>query len=408
MEDRPQVARLSDGRQSGRSLLGVVIVAVVAVAIVGVGLLGERPEAPPAPEPRPAVTSAARTPAAVAVVPSATAAASEPPAADRFEALRAGYSVEYPANPSRRPTVYDDGALVVYGFSAPGAFGVRATIAVSVGSPAQGASLLAVGETTRIYADTLDGLTERYVDATGTSRYSLSELLVDGHPGRVLRPDADDWMTAAVGLIVAGDRAFVAIASGFEELEPFASDAAGSPNEVGLRQFLAGMTFGPGLFVERTLGFQVPMLVDERPFAVAVGLRPDLAGIVVFGDGEPLGDETWSHSIAVSVGTESRPALTRGLPSALPHPATRRIWAPTLPALVQAYRRLVDLGDALPPVSIELAGEPAVRIIRADGLAATVLAVHRGRVYIISTTGRDRVERAPHFEEFLATFAFLE
>jgi hypothetical protein len=133
-----------------------------------------------------------------------------------------------------------------------------------------------------------------------------------------------------------------------------------------------------------------------------------VAGIWAFDDGDQLDADTWSHGIAVSVGTETRPALVRSLPSALEPPAQRRMWASTLPELVRLYRRLVDLGDGLPTVPTTLGGVDAALVVRADGLAATILAVRDGRVYIVSTSGLVRPERAPHFDEFVEAFTFLD
>ena len=84
------------------------------------------------------------------------------------------------------------------------------------------------------------------------------------------------------------------------------------------------------------------------------------------------------------------------------------MWAATLPDLVRLYRRLVDVSDGLPTVPTTLGGVDAALVLRADGLAATILAVRDGRVYIVSTSGLVRPERAPHFDEFVEAFAFLD
>ena len=176
----------------------------------------------------------------------------------------------------------------------------------------------------------------------------------------------------------------------------------------GLDRFLETFSFGTSLFVSRELGFQVPLPIEAKPFGVAPN-RPSEAGygFWVFADGVPVGDEQWSHSIAVSVGSSLHPALVRTLPSRVRVPDPRRIWSASLVELQAAY--LGAIGGTPGSVStIQLGGELALVIEHPDGLAKAILAIHRGRVYIVSTTGFYSREAAPDFDEFVAAFTFLE
>lgn len=374
MEQRPELVRLSPGRGSGRGLVGVAVVVVLSVAVVGAGFLGNlgrEPTPPPGPTARPVASPSDRS----------TPAPTAEPA--RIELPFVGYAVRYDGEPQ----LYDEDTFGIYRDAS-------GQVTVAVGTPSRGASLLGEGITTRIYAGSLDRLGLAYLAETPFTLTGGDDITVDGQPARVLALGVgpDGGPIAVTALFVYGNRSYVISAPDRRTLDPF----------------LAGFTFGPGLFVSRDLGFQVPLLVDERPFGATASSGEDsTSGLWVFSDGDRLADGQYSHVIGVSVGTEAQPAFVRNAPSALPHPGTRRLWAPTLADLVRTYRRIVDLGEGLVAPTI-LGGEPATLVIRADGLAATVLAVHDGRAYIISTTGAAAVERAPHFEQFLATFTFLE
>ena len=126
----------------------------------------------------------------------------------------------------------------------------------------------------------------------------------------------------------------------------------------------------------------------------------------MFGDGIAVGDR-WSDSIGVSVGTMLHPALVRVLPSLNPKPTPYRIGATSLIGLQSAY--LAAIADQVgSSTTVRLGGELALLIERPDGLGATDLAVHRGRVYLVETSGAGLQDAAPHFEEFLAGFEFLD
>jgi hypothetical protein len=372
MDDRPELVRLSPGRGPGRGLVGVVAVAVLSVVVIGTGFAGNlgREPAPP-----PASARAATATAAPTVAPSEDAAI--------VDLAHVGYRVRFEADPQ----LYDEDTFAIYGRG----FDV---VTVAVGTPLRGASLLGEGIATRIYAGSLDRLGQAYLAATPFTVTGGDEITIDGYPARLLSLGrrAEGQARAVTALALVGNRAFVISSSDRSTLDAF----------------LAGFTFGPKLFVSRELGFMVREPVDDAPFGVTVGLGDAVTGLWVFDDGVQLDADAWSHGIAVSVGTETRPALVRSLPSALPPPAQRRMWAPTLPDLVRLYRRLVDVGDGLPAVPTTLDGVDAALVIRADGLAATIVAVRDGRNYIVSTSGLVRPERAPHFEEFLESFAFLD
>lgn len=305
------------------------------------------------------------------------------------------------------PLTFDDGQLAVFGIGwedPRGAF--ESVIAVAVGTPASGASLLAAGIAARIHGSTLDELQAAFLVEVSGAAGPAQEIAVDGEVARRLRFERSAGRSDLAVLALHADRSFVIMALGFPRAVgwPPRPDLAESAVDAFLRRF----HFGPGLFVSRELGFQVDLPVDERPVgATASSSRRARTGIFSFSDGDRLADGEYTHVIGVSVGTADAPAFVRNVPSGLPQPATRRLWAPTLADLVRAYRRLVDPGDGL-TVPATLDGEPAMLVLRADGVAATLLAVHDGRVHVISTTGRSVVERAPHFARFLASFAFLD
>ena len=89
--------------------------------------------------------------------------------------------------------------------------------------------------------------------------------------------------------------------------------------------------------------------------------------------------------------------------------ATKRIvslWEPSLAALVQSYS--VAVGSAGYEVRTALGGEPALYFDHPGGVGAAVLAVHRGRAYILSAFGTDDPTPAPQFQAFLDSFTFLD
>lgn len=376
------------GRGGGPGGVVAVLIAVaIGAGIVGVGFLGEG--GPPAAQPAPATAG-----------PS-TRATPQPTAIRQrfFEAPLAGYRVaEEPGE--RRPLLFDGGLLAV--FESPQQ--PSALVAVSVGTPSRGASLLGLGVTDRVYGRTLDRLVAAYGGVQGAP-FATDEVMIDGERGALVRfgPAATD--PPAVALIAKGNRAFVITATGFDAV---ATDAAGDPSVLALGRFLERFRFGPSLFVSRDLGFEVAMPLDTLPFGAESVDDEAAAGLWVFDDGVALDADEHSHVIGVSVGSEARPAYVRILPSEVLQPRTRRIWGATLEELVDTYSAAVAPWGPIGPERIRLGRTWAVRLLRADGLAETVVAVHAGKSYIISTTGRGAIEAAPHFEDVLATFAFLE
>lgn len=53
-------------------------------------------------------------------------------------------------------------------------------------------------------------------------------------------------------------------------------------------------------------------------------------------------------------------------------------------------------------------GERALRVNAPGNVGAAILVAHRGRAYIISTTGLASAEVAPRFDQFLADFRFFD
>ncbi|MBM4407177.1 MAG: hypothetical protein FJ038_00925 [Chloroflexi bacterium] len=238
MDERPELVRLSQGRGAGARLLGVAAASLIGTAIVAAGAFGgsDRDE----PRPRPAAT----------VQVSAARDTTHAPAATRHATVtlpHQGYAVTYDGT----PMLYDDDALAIYQLG-------DAVVSVAVGTPANGASLLGQGITARINGRTLDQLTDAYLAAIGTGAESSAAIAVDGEPGLMLRltPGTGPGYGpgSAAALFLVDRRAFV----------------FWSHLETALRAFLGGLTFGPGLFVSRDLGFQVPLLVDEPPFGATV------------------------------------------------------------------------------------------------------------------------------------------
>jgi hypothetical protein len=309
----------------------------------------------------------------------------------------AGYSVTYERDGSHRPIVFDDGALTIFGFGErvpDGAY--PGSIRVAVGTPALGAAVSGRSGVRYVFGTTLAELLRTFlrqeehvpVAKSGTSVDASAAMILDFQGETV----ADEqW---SVGLIAHGGRTFVVTATGFETLYPTES----APARRGLLAFLADFQFTTPLFWSRQLGFEVPLPVAAEP---DVGI----AGSVVFADGEQSPDGAWSHAISVSVGSRMERAVAQVL--AGPGPSRgERIWAPSLVELQAVYATAIG-GRTGSSTTIELDGELALLVDRPNGLAATVLAVHAGRVYIISTTGFALREHSPGFEAFLEAFTFL-
>jgi hypothetical protein len=390
-DDRVELVAVG-GRAGGPGALMAVMVAVaLGAGIVGVGFLGEGGP-PPAPERASSAGPNARPTTEPTPSPQAY-----------FEAPLAGYRVA--VEPGERPALLFERGLIAL-FQSPdtgSAGGFPAGVTVSVGTPSRGASLLALGVTDRVYGRTIDRLVAAYTRSQGAPVAS-DVVTVDGDPAALLW-SGPRGEVAPVALVVKGNRSFVISATGFDSV---ATDAAGHPSEIGLRRFLERFRFGPSLFVSRDLGFEVAMPVDTLPFGAESVDDEAAAGLWVFDDGTQLEGSEHSHAIGVSVGSEARPAFVRILPSELRQPQTRRIWGATLDELVAAYTAAVAPWTPIGPERVRLGRERAVRLVSADGLAETILAVHAGKSYIISTTGRGSVATAPHLDDFLATFAFLE
>ena len=399
---REQIVPLTrlGGRDSGRgAALAVGGVLVAVAALVGAGILGRLSE-----QPRASAAPLASPPSAPTPGPDKTAAAPGD-AGDVVVVPGGGYSVRFAADSRRRPVLLDDGALAVFPFGPENAAGASdGTIQVSVGTPARAAAIMGANGPGEVFGASLEDLRLQYLGELSDHVITRSAQEIAGQTAIVVRVDDGAGGMRAVALIAHGGRNFVITASGFQILYGAISDF---PAELGLERFITGFRFGTSLFVSRELGFQVPLPVDARPFGTAVKLPPGEAnGLYVFGDGVAVGDR-WSDSIAVSVGTMLNPALVRVLPSLNPKPTPYRIGATSLIGLQSAY--LAAIADQVgSSTTVRLGGELALLIDRPDGLGATVLAVHRGRVYLVETSGAGLQDAAPHFEEFLAGFEFLD
>ena len=393
------LVRLGGSGNGRRSWLAVGLVLATAAGLVAVGALN-RTEPPPE-------TAAAPT---AAFAPAATlAATAEPSAAAPEVAWRlsreditleggvvqirsAGYRVAYATDEGHQPAISDDGALAIFGFGDRDTDGgYPELVSVAVGTPAKGALIPTSRRFPRIYGRTVDELQAAYGELTGVEVTAVDYVVIDGQIARQLQSFKGTPLQSAMVITVHGKRAFVFNATSLELL----------------REFLSGFRFGPPLFVSEGLGFQVPLPLSGRPFGTEVGIQPDpVTGLYVFDDGVQLDQATYSHAIGVSVGTEARPALVRVIPSDLRAPPFRRIWGATLSELTTAYQRVAGPGTGV--LSTRLGGEPALLIVRADGMAVTVLAVHEGRAYLVMTNGHDAIEAAPSFQIFLDSFTFLD
>jgi hypothetical protein len=146
----------------------------------------------------------------------------------------------------------------------------------------------------------------------------------------------------------------------------------------------------------------------EQPFgAVRDHAGGEADGFLVFPGGRMSAPGAWLHVIGVSVGSEEYPARVEVLPGGIATPQPARIWADSLVGLQSAYLEAIG-GRRGSSATIRIAGELALLVERPNGLAAAILAVRRGSVYIISTTGSRVAEPAPGFGDFLEGFEFLD
>jgi hypothetical protein len=169
---------------------------------------------------------------------------------------------------------------------------------------------------------------------------------------------------------------------------------------------LAAPSAGQSIYLNPNLGFSVVVDLPDSAKGTWVehGQLPDVGGEVVFvvpvrGFAGGLGD------IAVVVGSKQNPAAIRiGVASPV-----ARLWQPSLVALVQAYALLLDgqLGSETP---VTLDGERALLLGNPGGAAAVVLAVHNGRVYVISALDGPPSQGWPGttLAAFVASFRFVD
>ena len=384
--------------------IGVTLAGLTVAAIVGVGLFGGGVPGPvPAPERSPgdgARTAAERSAGPIGSGTAGTGGRSGP----RIIRVRSGYEVTYDRDAAHRPVILDRGALAIFGYGErvpDGAY--PGTVRVAIGTPAQGAPVSGDEDFRRVYNTNVSDLKKDYLAVTESAHNVGFYRLVNGDSALELGFPDGHW----TALVVHGNRAFVITATGFETIY---GDWL-QPARKGLEVFLE--TFRPigTLFVSVRDGYQVPMPVETvaaRPDGQERATPAPTDGVMRFEDGAELEPGRWSHVIAVSVGTQEQPALVTALPGAAGRPGTgdARIWAPDLAGLHAAY--LHAIGDPVATsTGIRLGGEPALLIEGPGAFAATVLTVHAGRAYIISTTGVALSEPAPGFEAFLEVFEFL-
>lgn len=382
------------GRGAGaRARVAVVGVIAALAGLVGLGVLGGSESVDP--EPAPSLVAAIASPDRSAA-PSEAPPTGVPAHSRVVTPGTAGYEVAYPRDASHRPVIFDDGSLAIFGYGERVPDGTYpGTVRVAVGTPARGAPVLGTAGQADIHADTAGELWAAYRAIETEAPSARRTFRVDGAPAVILGFDASgpDARARAVALIAHGGRSFVIIAAGFETLLP----GFRNPADAGLVRFLAGLRFTTPLFSSRELGFQVP-----QPLDVPAQISDE--GTVVFAGGQQDRDGGRSLAISVAVGTEGTPAVSQVLPGA-GAPRVRRIWASSLVQLQEAYGEAVS-GRVGSSTTIRLGGELALLVQRPNGLAATVLAVHRGRAYIVSAAGSPGPPAV--FEEFLEGFRFLD
>ena len=401
LDEKPPVTLTRvGGRGAGARARGAAVGVIAALTgLVALGALGggESGDPRPVPSRAAAIASPDRS-----VAPPEAAPTAAPARSRVITPGTAGYEVAYPRDGSHRPVIFDDGSLAIFGYGERVPDGTYpGTIRVAVGMPAQGALVLGPGGQEFLHADTVGELWAAYRAVEAHVPSARLTYRVDGAPAMILAFDASGpgARARAVALIAHGGRSFVIVAAGFETLLP----GVRNPAEAGLVRFLAGVRFTTPVFASRALGFQVP-----QPLDVPAQASDD--GTVVFAAGQQLSDGQWSHPISVSVGTEDAPAVSQVLPGA-GVPRVRRIWASSLVQLQEAYVDAV-WGRVGSSTTIRLGDDLALLVQRPNGLSMTVLAVHRGRAYIVSASGIPQFSgpgTVPAvFDAFLEGFRFLD
>ena len=271
----------------------------------------------------------------------------------------------------------------------------KRVIVVATGTPGKGAEVSAARPSARVFATTLAGLEEAYRPLAPGVVGGVEPFRVDGVASRLLHVEGFLLQSTWVLLAVTGGRSYVISARAFPTIDPGTSATA---TRTALIHFLDGVRFaGPPLYASRILGFEVTAPVDDdfTGFVRDTGPVSEANGTITFHAGVGEDGIHWSHSITVA---GVRPSSQRRS-SSVRRGQLVPLWAPSLAALVRAYSQAVGSSDYTEQRT--LGGEPALYFVRPGGVGAAVVAVHRGRAYIISSSGTTDDAPAGQFRAFL-------
>ena len=315
-------------------------------------------------------------------------------------------------SPDAIPTSADEGRVVMFALDATDAVSTadpgpatdvpKRVIVVATGTPAKGADVSRAGPPARVFATTLAGLEEAYRPLAPGVIGGVEPFRVDGVASRLLHVEGFLLQSTWVLLAVTGGRSYVISARAFPTIDPGSSAAA---TRAALVHFLDGVRFaGPPLYASRILGFEVTTPVDDDFTGHVRDTGPigEANGTITFHAGVGEDGIHWSHSITVAVGSSVQPApvVINATRAVVP------LWAPSLAGLVRAYSQAVGSSDYTEQRT--LGGEPALYYVHPGGVGAAVVAVHRGRAYIISSSGTTDDAPAGQFRAFLDSFTFLD
>ncbi len=378
-------------------LVGLALV-IGLTATIGLGILNNR--AAPTPEPQPSA-AIGPTPAV-----SGSAVALEPTSspADFLEFTADGYQlIGLPAGFELSQTV--PGQRVTIFRSLPGSsFSPGGAILIATGTPAASPQVGVGRPRLRLPDQSLASLEAAYRAEFGPVQ-AASDATIDGQPARILtsQPSDEDWH--AVALTTIGLRTYVIDASAFGD----GPDATAPNATAALHSFLQAFRFaGPAIFASPNLGFEAELPAGVSPLGgYSAGPVDEAGGLFVFVDGTANAGGMWSNRIGVSVGSNAHPAQALILPLISELPVLDTIWGSTMADVQRDYLDLLDAGTSLTS-EVSFKGEPAIEVQANIGPAMALITIHHGRVYIISTTGVTSAQVAPHFQEFLDSFEFLD
>ncbi len=398
-------------RRSNRlAILGVVAIGASLLGIVAVGRLGSSQSSPAFVPPAPSVvqpsgvapSAASTSPPTVGPAPARPSAA---PGDERFIAPLFGFEVDPDASIVGAPIPEDDGRVVVfrYGAGAAGLTVPDGVVAVGVGTPGQGARVFGSNATVRVFGDSLAALEADFRHRSPDRIVAAVSTTVDGVPARVLAVESFPPQLRAVALVVPNGRAFVIASWGFSAFYP--GNIAEAAKD-GLLGFLERLHFtDPRRYVNGDLGFEAAA-PDGSDVHETAGDAATGAGEVMFRDASAAASAGPPASITVQVGTAVNPVWISPSANGGRTASYERVWAPTLDEAVGQYETAVGRFEGV--AAATLGGESAVLIDRPGLLGAALIAVHGGRVYIVTTVGPTAGTRASPFDEFVASVRFLE